>query len=249
MMICKDSNTIDPTAIIINSSFTNDIKIWKNTFVKNCKLGNSSTIGDFSRIEDSRLDDHVVIQRNNLIFSSQIGRYTYTGKNFTCWHSKIGSFCSISWNVSIGGANHDYKKVTTSAFLYSDIFDIKKDNKGYDRFNNLCEIQDDVWIGCGAVVCRNIKIGTGAVVAANAVVTKDVEPYSIVAGVPAKHIKYRFPPEFVQRLLKIRWWEFPIDLIRDKFDLFNSNLNEDVLQQLMVIREELDNRTFKKSFS
>lgn len=236
-LTCK----IDPTSTIINSYVGDNVKVWKNVSVRESRLCSNVSIGDFSIIERSILKDYVNIQRNNLIYSTQIGRYTYTGKNLTCWNSKIGSFCSISWNVSIGGANHDYERVTTSAFLYSDIFDIKGGNKGYDRFYNDCEIGNDVWIGCGAIVCRGVKIGHGAVIGANAVVTKDVEPYSIVAGVPAKHIKYRFTPDIIHRLLEIKWWNFPKDVIRENYLLFNTHPRES-LERLIEIRKELDGR-------
>lgn len=231
---------IDPSAFVKNTDCKANVKIWKNTYVKDSIFNENVVIGDFSRIENCIFQNNVNIQRNNLIYSSEIGRYTYTGKNLTCWHSKIGSFCSLSWNVSIGGANHDYTRITTSAFLYSDLFDLKGENNGYERFENYCEIGDDVWIGCGAVICRNVKIGIGAVIAANAVVTKDVEPYTIVAGVPAKKIKSRFSQEITEKLKLIRWWEFPKEYIKNNFELFNSYPTIEILERLMKLRNQLD---------
>lgn len=234
------STHIDSTAFIDNSKILGDVKIWKNTVLKRCELANNSSIGDFSHIEDSKLDEYVNIQRNNLIYSSSFGRYTYTGKNLTCWNSKVGSFCSISWNVSIGGANHDYHKVTTSAFLYSDIFNLKGENSGYDRFDDKCIIGNDVWIGCGATICRGVEIGDGAVIAANAVVTKDVDPYSIVGGVPAKLIKYRFDKDIIENLLKIKWWTFQESVIRDNFHIFNSYPSKEIISKLKLIKNGLN---------
>lgn len=233
---------IDKSSIVKDSILGINSKVWKNSFIKNSKIGENVSIGDFSRIENSELNEYVNIQRNNLIYDTSISRYSYTGKNFTCWHSSIGSFCSISWNVSIGGANHDYNKLTTSAFLYSNIFDLKGSNVGYDRFDTPCTIGNDVWIGCGATICRNVKVGDGAVIAANAVVTKDVEPYSIVAGIPARHIKYRFPKNIVDALLIIKWWTFPKGIIIDNYNLFNSVPNDNTIQQLMDIRLKLNGK-------
>ena len=238
----KKDIIIDTSAIIKNSTFQQKAKIWKNVLLSNSEVSNNVSIGDFSRIENSELHEFVNIQRNNVIYSSVFGRYTYTGRNTTCWNSIIGAFCSISWNVSIGGANHDYKRITTSAFLYSDIFDLKTTHNGYNRFNNDCTIGNDVWIGCGAVICRNVKVGDGAVIAANAVVTKDVQPYSIVAGVPAKHIKFRFDKDIIDSLLDIKWWEFPKDIIIENYELFNSNPTKETLSKLENIRKEIDKR-------
>lgn len=236
---------IHPTAHIIDNNFGPGTKIWKNTFIKNSQTHSHVSIGDESRLEGCVLGDFVNIQRYNLIYNSELGRYSYTGRNFTCWHAKIGSFCSISWNVSIGGANHDYKRLTTSAFLYSDIFDLKGGDKhdiGYDRFDSDCTIGNDVWIGCGAVICRNVHIGDGAVIGANAVVTHDVEPYSIVAGCPARKIGYRFPEEIRAALLELKWWTLPSEIIKENFELFNSVPNADVLNYLQSLKNLCDKK-------
>lgn len=78
-------------------------RIYKECNVVNSFLGENVSIGDFSRIKDSSFDENVTIQRNAMIYSTKFGRYSYTGRNFVSWHSCIGAFCSISWNVSIGG--------------------------------------------------------------------------------------------------------------------------------------------------
>lgn len=208
-------------------------KVWKQVFLKNCNVGDYVNVGDFTRAEDSIFENHVGLQRNALIYSSKIGKYSYTGKNLTMWNAEIGAFCSISWNVGIGGANHDYRRITTHAFLYSPYMGLMGENEaGYERFTEPCQIGNDVWIGANAIVCRNVVIGDGAVIGAGAVVTHDVEPYMIVAGVPAKPIKKRFDDNIVGRLLKIRWWELDDEVIKRHFTLFNREPTEDVLKQL-----------------
>jgi phosphonate metabolim protein, transferase hexapeptide repeat family len=234
------SGYIDNTASVISTTLDDTAKVWKNAFVKNSILGPFVNIGDFSRIEDCKLDSYVGIQRNSLIYSSKIGRHSYTGKNFTMWHTDVGAFCSISWNVGIGGANHDYRKVTTHAFLYSQYMGLMRENdKGYDRFSEPCTIGNDVWIGSNATVCRNVNIGDGAVVGAGAVVTHDVEPYTIVAGIPARPLKKRFDDKTIEKLLEIRWWEFGDEIIRNNFNLFNSEPDEEVLYFMQKIRESI----------
>ncbi|EKO3576514.1 CatB-related O-acetyltransferase [Vibrio metschnikovii] len=102
----------------------------------------------------------------------------------------------------------------------------------YDRYSESVIIGNDVWIAAGAVITRGIKIGDGAVIGANAVVTKDVPPYAIVAGIPAKVIKYRFTPEIIQRLLDIQWWNWEEIKIKENFTLFSEQPTLDNLKGL-----------------
>lgn len=228
---------IDASASAVNVEMADTAKIWKNVTLKNCVLGEYVNIGDFTRAENTTFADRVGIQRNALIYSSTIGRYTYTGKNLTMWHAEIGAFCSISWNVGIGGANHDYRRVTTHAFLYSPYMGLMGDeDTGYDRFEDPCIIGNDVWIGANVTVCRKVTIGDGAVIGAGSVVTHDVPPYTIVAGVPARPLKKRFDDSVIESLLDIRWWEFDDQTIRDNFQLFNSEPSEEVLEKMRTIR-------------
>lgn len=226
------------TAVVDNVKAGEGTGIYRHAYVKNTELGDSCSIGDYSRIEDSRMSEHVIIQRNNMIYSGDIGRYTYTGRNTTIWHSQIGAFCSLSWNVSIGGANHDYTRVTTHSFIYSGDFGLlPPDEEIYDRFSTPCIIGNDVWIAANACICRGAIVGNGAVIAAGSVVTKDVEPYTIVGGVPARPIKKRFSEDIIQRLEKICWWELPADVIKDNFQCFNSVPDEACLSALESICE------------
>ncbi|SHM79925.1 transferase hexapeptide (six repeat-containing protein) [Caldanaerovirga acetigignens] len=83
-------------------------------------------------------------------------------------------------------------------------------------------IGHDVWIGHGAILLPGVKVGTGAVVGAGAVVTKDVEPYAIVAGVPARKIKERFPREVVEKIMETQWWDWPRDILEERFEDFHD---------------------------
>lgn len=237
------SGHIDETATVISTEVPESSNVWKSVFLKECKLGKSVNIGDFTRAENSDFKDNVNIQRNSLIYSSSFGRRSYSGKNLTMWYADVGAFCSVSWNVGIGGANHDYSRVTTHAFLYSPYMGLMGDNDcGYDRFDEPCVIGNDVWIGANSIICRNVHIGDGAVIAAGAVVTKNVEPYTIVAGVPAKPIKKRFDDETIKRLLDIKWWDFDDSTIRDNFKLFNSKPSECILKKMEEIKNRVGGR-------
>lgn len=216
-----------------NLQLSDGVKIF-SARVKNTSICRDSLIRDFSQVEGCTIGKRVDLQRMAMIFNSEIGDFTYTGRNFTCWNAKIGKFCSISWNVSIGGANHDYNRISQHAFLYSPQFGMLENGqkRGYNRFDTECIIGNDVWIGCNAVICRDVKIGDGAVIAAGAVVTKDVAPYTIVGGVSARIIKQRCPEDLALRLQKSQWWNLPAEIIRKNFELFNSNITESSVAQI-----------------
>lgn len=231
-------NIIDPTAVVENVKMGEGTQIWKNAFVKHCLLDDYSKINDFSRLEHCKLGIHTDIQRFAMCYHTIFGNYTYTGRNFVSWHSQIGKFCSISWNVGIGGANHDYNRISQHAFLYARQFDLMGDNEvGYDRFADDCVVGNDVWIGCNAVICRGVHIGDGAVIAAGAVVTKDVEPYTIVAGVGAKMIKERCKRSFAERLIASSWWNMDGQIIKNNFELFNNPICEESVSKIEELVE------------
>lgn len=122
----------------------------------------------------------------------------------------IGNFCSISdgFRVFLGG-NHNIDWVTTYPFghTHTDVFNMF-DGTGHPSSKGDVVIGNDVWIGYNVTVLSGVKIGDGAVIGTNSLVIKDVEPYSVVAGNPAKHIKYRFSPEQIEKLLQIQWWNW-----------------------------------------
>jgi acetyltransferase-like isoleucine patch superfamily enzyme len=126
---------------------------------------------------------------------SYVGDFTHIAQNTT-----IGSYCSIANLCTIGAAPHDLKRLTTFPFVLVD---------GYKTV-----IGHDVWIGCNSVILAGVNIGTGAVIGAGSVVTKDVPPYSIVVGNPARVLRYRFSKELIPRLLESRWWELPEDRVK-----------------------------------
>lgn len=231
---------IHESAQVVDSKLCDNARVYKSAFVKNCELFDSAIIGDFGRTENSIYHKNVRIQRNAMIYHSEIGDHSYTGRNCTIWHAKIGKFCSMSWNLSIGGANHDYTRTTTHSFLYAPEFGfIDEPNHEYSRFDTPCEIGNDVWIAANVCICRGVKIGDGAVIGAGAVVTRDVPPYAVVAGVPAKVMKYRFDEDTVKRLLEIKWWDFPDEVIRENMHLFNAKMNNEVLTGLEKLKNSL----------
>lgn len=140
--------------------------------------------------------------------TSEIGAYSYIGCFVYITATKIGRYVSIANNVSIGQGEHQLNAISTSSRFYDHPWSV--------LVSRDCEIGSDAWVGVDAVILRGVKIGVGAVVAANAVVTRDVPAYAIVAGVPARLIKYRFAEATRAKLLESQWWESEADVAAAK---------------------------------
>lgn len=144
----------------------------------------------------------------------EFGAYTYFGDDCIIGSCKIGRFCSIAPGVKIALGEHPLHHVSTHPFFFGSKNGFKfPDGVGSPRPLNekkysAAVIGNDVWIGANAVICRGVTIGNGAVVAAGAVVTNDVAPYSIVGGLPAKHLKYRFDQVTIDALMASEWWDY-----------------------------------------
>lgn len=155
------------------------------------------------------LGNHCVIHRDvEIISGTQIGDYSYVNAGSIIVSGIIGKFCSIGYFCQIGVHEHPIDFMSTSPFLYGKE-NILKAETSWDDIYSPPLIGNDVWIGSKAIILQGVKIGDGAVIAAGAVVTKDVPPYAIVGGVPAKVIKYRFNEKEIDFLLKCKWWDMP----------------------------------------
>ncbi len=229
------SNHIEVTENLAHES----VKLYNSVTVIDSQLGENVSVGDFSKVANSKLFSAVKIDRNNHIDNTEIGAYSYTGRNTIILYSVIGNYTSISWNVSIGGANHDYSRITQHSFLYNSTDNIrpKSEPVAYDRYKSSVQIGNDVWVAAGAVVTRGVKVGDGAVIGANAVVTKDVPPYAIVAGSPAKIIKYRFSKEVIEILLKLKWWDWSVDKIQENYSTISQSPNIEKLKSILKAQQ------------
>ena len=198
----------------------------KNSIFSNNKIKISSFINN-----KTILNGYNVINKNTDIRGSDIGFATYIGENSIIQKTKIGKYCSISANVkvligihpsSIFVSTHPsfYSTQKQSGFTYvnnNKFKEIKYTDSGY-----CVEIGNDVWIGNSVLIMNGVKIGDGAIIGAGAVVTKDVDPYSIVGGIPAKIIKYRFLKDDIDFLLKLKWWNKDEKWIKKNIDLFED---------------------------
>lgn len=204
--------TVDKrSSINFNIKLLDDFKYGdiRNSEVHITEMGNGCTISKTISYGDIRLGNFVSINGPGTILHAEDGKI------------EIGNFCSIAQNVSIQQFNHNIKRPTSYAMEYtffSHNFSDDCDSKG-DII-----IGDDVWIGSNVSILSGVRIGRGAVIGAGAVVTKDVEPYSIVGGVPAKKIKMRFPEEKIKKLEKSQWWTWNTEEILKKKKFFLSDV-------------------------
>jgi len=155
-----------------------------------------------------------------------IGRFSYGEPKVLRWGEKatlkIGSFCSIADSVTILlGGEHNPNMVTT--YPFNQFFEEFKSIVGHPSTKGDVVIGNDVWIGENALVLSGVSIGDGAVIGACSVVTKDVEPYTIVGGNPVKVIRKRFDEETISKLLRIRWWDWDIKRIKENVPFLLSD--------------------------
>lgn len=198
---------------------------------------NGYKISDFYYISsEGNIDKSDIVYRG-----CRVGRYTYGYTSFLSDFpmANIGRYCSINVSARVWN-NHPMECVTTHPFLdhptfYSweryvhrtelvEKYGTHMNNAPYEdskiRNNEWIEIGNDVWIGANVCIMPGVRIGDGAVVAAGAVVTHDVEPYAVVGGVPANVIKYRFTQEQIDKFLEIKWWDWSHEKIEENIELF-----------------------------
>jgi acetyltransferase-like isoleucine patch superfamily enzyme len=185
------------------------------------------------------------VNREGVLGKSKItvGRFTYGTQCLAIAHYDqgaplaIGSFCSIAENVTIFlGGEHDHQNVSTYPFAHPRFFAQLGGEHltPYSGTKGGVTIGHDVWIGKGATIMSGITVGDGAVIAANAHVVKDVEPYSIVGGNPAKHLKSRFDQNIVDLLMRLRWWDLPVEAIKEISNVLAAKPSQEVLSDLLT---------------
>lgn len=182
----------------------------------------------------------LIYSRKDILYRGcRVGRYTYGYEALLSKFplaSSIGRYCSINVTARIWN-NHPVDYVTTHPILdapdfypgkdrgvylnkYGKYFENAPFEDSFIRNNKAVVIGNDVWIGANVIILPGISIGDGAILAAGAIVTKDVKPYSIVGGTPAQIIKYRFSEKMIKAFLKIKWWEWSIEQIENNIELF-----------------------------
>ncbi len=208
----------------------NPLSIWIIRFIRNVimefKYRNKKLkIGYMSVINNVKFGIYNTIYDNVSLNNVILGNFTYITSNTSISNAKIGKFCSIGPNCKIGLGKHPTEKfVSTHPIFFSTLEQSQitfSDRNYFEEFDNI-EIGNDVWIGSNVIIVDGIKIGDGVIIGAGAVVTKNIPPYAIVGGVPARVIKYRFDKGKIKKLLEMRWWDWDIKEIKENYLKFHN---------------------------
>jgi acetyltransferase-like isoleucine patch superfamily enzyme len=200
----------------------NDIQrgviIGPKAFIQGTKITKGAVIGEGCRLYQATINGNVKIGR----FSSIWGPNTYVLAKVN--KIIIGNFCSVARNVTIQEFNHNHNKLT-SYYIGENIFKEKWENEAISK--NDIIIGNDVWIGAHCVILSGSTIGNGVVVAAHSLVNGNIPDYAIVAGSPAKVLRYRFDEETIKYLSELKWWDWSEEKIRENKHLFIDNYKMD----------------------
>ena len=217
----------DPNAVFPNEYGT-------SCFIKNVIKAPNISVGDYTYYDDDK--DPTGFEKNNILFN-----YPVFGDKLI-----IGKFCQIASGTQfiMGAANHRLCSATTYPFnIMSEAWaEIAPVHLSQLPHKGDTVIGNDVWFGRNCVVMPGVKIGDGAIVAAHSVVTKDVEPYSVVGGNPARFIKKRFDDELTELLLRFKWWDLPPDELAEVMPLLCDADLEKVRRELKTRIENKQRR-------
>jgi len=171
-----------------------------------------------------------VVMNNSEVSNSKLGKYTYIANNSVLRSADVGAFCSIGDYVRTCLGRHPIHFFSTHPQTYSLVPPSEESWVSKSTFKEhkfiggkyVIKIGNDVWIGNNVIIMDGVTIGDGAIVAAGSIVTKDIDPYTVCAGVPARVIKQRFEKNKVETLLELRWWDMPDEWIRENIEYLRS---------------------------
>ena len=191
--------------------------------IKNYFQYRGTAISTLASLYDTDVADHVAIRPLAKLERSEIGRCSSIGSMSAVYDCKVGKFCSIAREVYIGGASHPFDWVSTSGCFYlKSNFTRQCYHEQNFAWEQRTTIMHDVWIGVRAIILSDITINTGAVIGAGSVVTKDVGPYEIWAGNPARFIRKRFDDDTIEKLLQSEWWNWDDEKLIKVGSMFSS---------------------------
>ncbi|MEY8673893.1 CatB-related O-acetyltransferase [Francisella philomiragia] len=206
----------------------NPLSIWFNRLLRAKKLEfkyrkSHLKIGYMTEVNNCSFGIYTTLYDEIFLKNVSIGDFTYVASKTHIHQTKIGKFCSIGPGCRIGLGKHPTSRFVST---HPAFFSMSKqsqvtfvDKNYFTEFENI-NIGNDVWIGANVLVVDGVNIGSGAIIAAGSVVTKDVPPYAVVGGVPAKVIKFRFEKDEVEKLLKVKWWDMDIEYFKKYYKKF-----------------------------
>jgi acetyltransferase-like isoleucine patch superfamily enzyme len=196
------------TIMLEASHRSKKLKLGSMTNISNCEFGKYNTIYDHVVLIDVKLGDFTYIAKGSIISQTQIGKY-----------------CSVGPDIKCGLAFHPNQIfVSTHPVFYSLVKQTQitfADQNYFEEYKHIT-IGNDVWIGANVVIVGEIEIGDGAIIATGSIVTKSVPPYAIVAGIPAKIIRFRFNEDDIKFLLNLKWWDLELPWIKENYKLFHD---------------------------
>lgn len=187
-------------------------------------------IHETARVSNCTLGRFVEIEARSRLSETTLGDYSYVMEDCSLWCAELGKFCNIAAATRINATNHPTWRATLHHFTYraADYFEGAENETDFFEWRraHAVRIGHDVWIGHGSTVLPGVTVGNGAVIGAGAVVSKDVAPYTIVGGVPAKLIKRRFDEATADRMERLAWWEWPHDKLFEALQDFRDLTGE-----------------------
>ncbi len=188
-----------------------------------------------TEITASSFGRYTEVGRGSRIAFSELGDYSYCDRYADIANARVGKFANIAAFSRIGATDHPLHTAACHHFLYrSDDYwdDADRDDAFFaQRQSRIAHIGHDTWIGASAMIKPEVTLGHGAIVAAGAVVTKDVDPYTIVAGTPAKPLRLRQPRDIAERLIALAWWDWPHETLRSALEDFRALSAEAFLER------------------
>jgi phosphonate metabolism protein (transferase hexapeptide repeat family) len=186
-------------------------------------------------ITESHLGRYTEVGEGSHLAHSTLGDYSYCARFCDIANAQIGKFSNIAASVRIGATDHPLDRASLHHFMYrsADYWpDVRHDEVWFEkRKTRVARIGHDTWIGHGAQIKPEVEIGTGAVVASGAVVTKSIAPYTIVAGIPAKPLRQRQPVAIAERLIDLAWWDWSHAELRVALEDFRALPVEEFLEK------------------
>lgn len=187
-------------------------------------LGEAASIHPTARVRDSSLGRYTEIGEGVLMLNSTMGDYSYAVRFADIANATIGKFCNIASFVRIGATDHPMDRASQHHFLYraNDYWDDAEPDHAFfaQRAARRATVGHDTWLGHGAMVMPEVTVGHGAVLAAKAVATRDVPRYAVMAGVPARFVRWRHPPALAERLMALGWWDWDHTRLRAALEDF-----------------------------
>lgn len=188
------------------------------------RLGPEPAIHPHARVSESRLGRYTEVGARTSMIETEFGDYSYVVNDSDVIYTRVGKFCSIASHVRINPGNHPISRASQAHFTYraSAYWPEEPDEDAFFEWRRQQPVTlgNDVWIGHGAVILPGRTIGTGAVIGAGSIVTRDVAPYTIVAGNPARVLRRRFEERIAERVMRLAWWDWDHERLRQALPEF-----------------------------